>query len=81
MSHLIADTPQELMDAESRLGIPEGSIQHAGTPKEHLDVSQSKRDLAIKRLNAKPITQKQMVYLIRQKRKGKSLDPDNPETL
>lgn len=80
MSHLMADTPQELQRAEALLGIPPGSIQHPGTPNEHLDVSQTKRQQAIGQLGAIPVTQRQMVYLRRQKRKGKPLDPNVQET-
>ena len=47
MSHMIADTPEELAKAERTLGLPRGSVQYPGTWKEHLDVSQSKRAEAI----------------------------------
>ena len=42
MSHLIADTPKELHEAAHLLEL-ERHIQHPGTPKEHLDVSETKR--------------------------------------
>ena len=47
MSHMIADTPEELAEAERTLGLPRGSVQYPCTWKEHLDVSQSKRAEAI----------------------------------
>ena len=46
MSHLIADTSEELRSMAQGLGL-ERYIQHAGEPKEHLDVSMSKRAEAI----------------------------------
>ena len=80
MSHLMADTPQELQEAERLLDIPPGSIQHPGTANEHLDISQTKRTTAINNLGAVPVTQYQMVYLRRQKRHGKPLDPNATRT-
>ena len=46
MSHLMADTPEELREMAGKLKM-ERWIQHPGTPKEHLDVSESKREEAI----------------------------------
>ena len=44
MSHLIADSPEELREAADALGLKREYIQYPGTWKEHLDVSQSRRD-------------------------------------
>ena len=40
MSHLIADSPEELRQAADRLGLHRKYIQYPGTWKEHLDVLQ-----------------------------------------
>ena len=69
MSHLVADTPEELLTAQTSLSIPKGSIQYPGTWKEHLDVSESKRTLAI-RMGAQPISGRQLVQITRTKREA-----------
>ena len=68
MNHLLADTREELEQAIIDLGLPPGIIQHPGEPKEHLDISESKRQLALK-LGAKPITGKELVEMVRRRRK------------
>ena len=67
MNHLIADTHEELEQAIIDLGLPRGIIQHPGEPKEHLDVSESKRALAI-RLGARPITSRELVEMVQRRR-------------
>ena len=67
MNHLMADTQAELEQAIIDLGLPPGIIQHRGEPKEHLDVSESKRALAL-RLGAKPITGRELVEIVRRRR-------------
>ena len=67
MNHLMADTHQELEQAIIDLGLPPGIIQHPGEPKEHLDVSESKRALAI-RQGAKPITGRELVEIVQRRR-------------
>ena len=69
MSHLLADTSEELRKAEKLLGLPTNSVQYLGTPKEHLDVCESKRATAIK-MGAIEVTSKELVLLIRKKRKA-----------
>ena len=69
MSHLMADTPEELRQAERSLGLPSGSVQHPGSPKEHLDVSESKRTLAISQ-GAIPVSSKFLVTMVRTRRQG-----------
>ena len=68
MSHLMADTPDELREIAGKLNI-ERHIQHPGTPKEHLDVSESKREAAI-RMGAASVTGRQLAAIIRSKRSG-----------
>ena len=41
MNHLMADTSYELLAMCRSLGLRESYIQHPGTAKEHLDVSES----------------------------------------
>lgn len=53
-SHLMADTHNELMDMASELGLRPRWIQHAGTHREHFDLTEPKRQQAIG-LGAVPI--------------------------
>jgi hypothetical protein len=46
-SHLFADTPEELAAFASRLGLKREWLQHAGTYREHLDVTATTRRRAI----------------------------------
>ena len=66
MSHLMADTTEELRAMAKQLGL-ERHIQKEGEPSEHLDVSLSKRAEAI-RLGAVPVGYRELVGLIRSKR-------------
>ena len=68
MSHLMADTPKELQDAETSLGIPKGSIQNPGQPNEHLDISHTKRREAITLLAANEVSSRQLVRMVQAKR-------------
>ena len=69
MSHLLADTSEEIKQAEKLLGLPANSVQYLGTPKEHLDVSESKRVIAVK-MGAIEVTSKYLILIIREKRKA-----------
>lgn len=57
-SHLMSDEPVgasgELLAFAVRLGLRPAWIQHPGTPKEHFDLTDAKRDLAL-RLGARAI--------------------------
>ena len=68
MSHLIADTPEELRAACATLGLSARYIQHPQSPREHLDISLTKRAQAISRLGAREITSRQIVEIIQSKR-------------
>lgn len=48
MSHMIADTREELFAMVDMLGLQRRWIQSYGTAREHFDVSMSKREQAIK---------------------------------
>lgn len=54
-SHLFADTSQELAGFAAELGLRPEWLQHAGTHREHYDVTDSIRDQALA-LGATPIT-------------------------
>ncbi len=47
MSHLMADTTEELLAMVDRIGVQRKWIQAAGTPREHFDIAAVKRELAI----------------------------------
>lgn len=47
MSHLCADTTEELLAMADRIRIARNWIQHPGTYREHFDVCQNKRWLAV----------------------------------
>jgi hypothetical protein len=48
MSHLIADTQEELLAMVDKIGVQRRWIQDKGTWQEHFDIGMSKRELAIK---------------------------------
>lgn len=48
MSHLYADTTEELLEMVDKIGVKRKWIQHAGTYREHFDIAKGKRDRAIK---------------------------------
>lgn len=47
MSHMVADSKDELLAMADKIGVQRKWIQDEDTPKEHFDISQSKRHLAI----------------------------------
>jgi hypothetical protein len=47
MSHMLADTHDELLAMADKIGMQRRWIQHEGTYKEHFDISLTKRALAI----------------------------------
>ena len=48
MCHMIADNPKELNEMADKIGVSRKWIQNTGTHREHYDICQSKRKLAIK---------------------------------
>ena len=74
MSHLIADSPEELREAARQLGL-ERYIQHPGTWKEHLDISQSKRSQAIRELGAAEMTTREFALILRERREAGMAGP------
>lgn len=47
MSHLIADSKEELLDMVDKIGVQRKWIQNEDTPNEHFDICLSKKALAI----------------------------------
>lgn len=73
-SHLMADTHDELIDFARRLGLNTRWIQHEGKPLEHFDVTEPKRQAAL-RLGAIPIRYgAEGAALTRSKREGVPFD-------
>lgn len=66
-SHLTADTTDELNAFAARLGLRPAWLQYPGTWKEHYDVTESKRKLALKR-GALPISLRQSAARLKAKR-------------
>jgi hypothetical protein len=54
---MVADTPEELLAMADSIRVRRGYLQHPGTKREHFDICQSKRALAI-RAGAVPLTQR-----------------------
>lgn len=63
-SHLMADSSEELNEFAARLGLRRSWIQYPGKWKEHYDVTDSKRQAALK-LGAIPITLRQTAERLR----------------
>lgn len=59
LSHMIADTQDELIDMAEQIGVDTKWIQKPGTKYEHFDIAQTKRKLAIT-LGAIRITSKEL---------------------
>lgn len=69
MSHLIADTSEELIGIVNAIGVNPKWIQYAGTYKEHFDICLAKRKLAVAN-GAKEITLMQYARIVNQRRQG-----------
>ena len=74
MYHLVADTTDELLAMADLIGLSREYRQYAGTPKEHFDVSASKRLLALKH-GAIAVDSKTIVQVIRRKRLNQGFLP------
>ena len=70
MSHLIADSPEDLREAADQLGFRREWIQYPGGWKEHLDVSESKRRQAIRELGAREITARELALMLIERREA-----------
>lgn len=62
MSHLVADTTEELLEMVDKIGVQRKWIQNPGTKLEHFDIAISKRVLTI--MNGTiPVTMREMVKI------------------
>jgi hypothetical protein len=66
MSHMIADSNSELMRMADDLGLQHKHIQYEGTKKEHFDVCQQYKKIAIHK-GAIEISKRELVYMIQKR--------------
>lgn len=69
MSHMIADTREELLAMIDKIGVNRRWIQQKDTYKEHFDICASKRELAI-RYGAIPVSPMVLAKILARKREG-----------
>jgi hypothetical protein len=62
MCHIIADTQAELFEMVDKIGVQRKWVQDYGTPREHFDISLSKKKLAIQ-FGAKEITMRELATI------------------
>jgi hypothetical protein len=67
MSHMIANTTEELLEMVDRIGVQRKWIQKAGTSWEHFDICAAKRKLALE-AGAVAVSRKDLVRMIRERR-------------
>lgn len=75
MSHMIADSHEELVAMARRIGVDPKWIQDEGTPDEHFDIAMSKRALAVE-FKAVEVSMEQLVVLVDKKRPKRRLPDD-----
>lgn len=63
MSHMMADTTEELLEIADKIGLARKWIQYPGTNREHFDVCMSKRKKAIQ-FGAKEITWRELGEMV-----------------
>lgn len=68
MSHMIADSTDELLAMADKIGIARRWIQKAGTPDEHFDIAMGKRALAVQH-GAVEITMRELARMTMERRK------------
>jgi hypothetical protein len=69
MSHMIADTTEELLTMAHNIGVQRKWIQQAGTYREHFDVASNRGDLAVGRFGAVRIDYRTAGLMIRERRR------------
>ena len=69
MCHMLADTSAELHAMADRIGVARRWCQHAGTPREHYDISLGKRALAVE-AGAIEIGPRELGALLRKRRQA-----------
>ena len=67
MSHLIADSDDELHAMVDKIGVQRRWFQHPGTPGRHYDIAKAKRQLAIE-FGAVPVTMRQCAAMVRRRK-------------
>ncbi|CAB3972316.1 MULTISPECIES: DUF4031 domain-containing protein [Burkholderia] len=79
MSHMVADTREELLAMAKAIGVQKRHIQKIGTHGEHFDICKSYRDKAVK-LGAVEITLRQCSAMcVRRRETGALGEPDDAE--
>lgn len=78
MSHLIADTTEELLAMVDKIGVQRKWIQYSGTWEEHFDIAMGKRTLAIK-FGATPISMRDTLKYQLRKKLNSEQNPENKE--
>lgn len=68
MSHMMADTREELYEIVDQIGVNRKWIQHKDTYREHFDICQAKKKLAIQN-GAIEVTRKDLVRKMLRKKK------------
>lgn len=69
MSHMMADTSEELLAMADKIGVARKWVQYPGTYREHFDIALSKRTLAVQ-LGAKEVTMREMAVYSRGRREA-----------
>ena len=69
MSHMVADTTDELHAMATKIGLSHRWLQNGGTAYEHFDVCKLFKARALAN-GAKPITERETVAIIRRKREA-----------
>ena len=69
MCHMVADTTPELLAMADRIGVSRRWLQHAGTSREHFDISLTKRRAAVA-AGAKEVTTRELARMLRAKSTG-----------
>lgn len=67
MSHMVADSEDELILMAQKIGVSERYHQFKGEAKSHFDICQQKRNLAVS-LGAKEVSSKYIIEIIRGRR-------------
>lgn len=67
MCHMIADSTEELLTMADRIGVQRKWLQSLGGHREHMDICQSKRRLAIA-YGAEPVSRKELARILMQRR-------------
>lgn len=67
MSHMVADTTEQLLEMADRIGVKRKWLQEKNTPLEHFDVCMSKRKAAIEQ-GAVAVTWRQLSLMCYQRK-------------